>query len=101
MSGLSPGMYSCSGEGSRFLRGGVGERSFCLKNVRILPCFFFCGLAFEPFVDAMSVGISSSVEGAEEREESESAIFVVGFVGGGCGWSCGTREQRRSTARHV
>jgi hypothetical protein len=49
----------------------------------------------------MSVGISSSVEGAEEREESESAMFVVGFAGGGGGWSCGTREQRRSTARHV
>jgi hypothetical protein len=84
MSGLSSGTYTCSGEGSRFLRGGVGERSFCLKKVRILPCFFFCGVALEPFVGATSMGISSSVDGADEREESESAmlgLLVVVVVG--------------------
>jgi hypothetical protein len=85
MSGLSSGTYICSGEGSRFLRGGDGERSFCRKNVRILPCFFFCDVAFEPFVAAPSTGISSSVEGGDDREESESTMFAVGIIDGGRG----------------
>jgi hypothetical protein len=92
----------CSGEGSRFLRGGDGVRSFCLKNVKILPCFFFCGVSFEAFAGVTSTGISSSVDGADESEESESTMFAVADVDGGrVGLSCGTREQRRSTARHV
>jgi len=81
MSGLSSGTYACSGEGSRFLRGGDGERSFCLKNVKILPCFFFWGVALVPFLDA-STGISSSVDGGDESEESESTM-VAGVVVGG------------------
>jgi hypothetical protein len=83
MSGLSSGTYTCSGEGSRFLRGGVGERSFCLKNVKILPCFFFCGVVLDPFSSAASTGIPSSVDGGDEREESESGMSAVGVVDGG------------------
>jgi hypothetical protein len=77
----------CSGDGSRFLRGGGdGERSFCLKNDKMLPCFFLCGVALEPFVEVASTGISSSVDGGDEREESESTIFAGGVVRyGSCG----------------
>jgi hypothetical protein len=95
----------CSGEGSRFLRGGgVGERSFCLKKVKILPCFFFCGVALEPCAGAVSMGISSSVDGGDESEESESTMLgVVVVVAGGGPWlRLRTREAlRRSTAWNV
>lgn len=94
MSELSSGTYTCSGEGSRFFRGGDGERSFCLKNDNMLPCFFFCGVALEPFADVASTGISSSVEGGDEREESVSTMFAVEVVGRGCS---GRRGKRRST----
>lgn len=59
------------------MRGGVGDRSFCLKNDRILPCFLFCGVALEPFA-GVSTGISSSVDGGDERDESESTMVAVG-----------------------
>jgi hypothetical protein len=93
MYGLSSGTYTCSGEGSRFLRGGGdGERSFCLKKDRMLPCFFFLDLASEPFVVVASRGISSSVGGADERDESESAMVAGRGVGRGRrGRRCGTR----------
>jgi hypothetical protein len=81
------------------LRGGDGERSFCLKKDRILPCcFFFWGVALS-FVDSMLTGISSSVEGAEERELSESPMIVVEVDGRGRG--CGCFLTTKSTAKTV
>lgn len=77
MSGLSSGTISCGGEAGRFLRTGEGD----LKKDRMVPFFlfffFFCGVAFVACTGATTSVISSSVEGGEEREESESAMFVV------------------------
>lgn len=74
MSELSAGTYSCGGDAGRFLGGGDGER--CLKKVKMVPFdfFFLCGAAF---AGATSTGISSSVDGGEERDESESAMFGI------------------------
>jgi hypothetical protein len=65
--------------------------------------FLVCGVALDPFVAATSTGASSSVHGGDERDESESTMLAVDGVDGGCGRGrgCGTREQRRSTAKHV
>lgn len=90
MSGLSSRTYSCGGEAGRFRGGGDGER--CLKNVKMVPLdfflFFFCGAAF---VGATSTGISSSVDGGEEREESESAMVGLGGNGACCDCGCGCK----------
>lgn len=85
MSGLSAGTNSCGGEAGRFLGGGDGER--CLKKVKIVPLafFFFWADGFSALTGTASTGISSSVEGGEEREESESTMFAdVGVGRGGC-----------------
>jgi hypothetical protein len=106
MSGLSSGTNSCGGDAGRFLGGGEGDR--CLKKVKIVPFFFFffffCGDAVAALVSGISTGISSSVEGAEEREESESAM-----VAGVCGLMLVVvvssrnveRNSERSTVRHA
>lgn len=79
--GLSSGTSSCGGEAGRFLGGGDGER--CLKKVRIVLFFLlFFGAGLAAFAGAKSTGISSSVDGGEESEESESPMFVVVWVVG-------------------
>ena len=57
-----------------------------MKKVKMVPFFFFffCGDGVATFVGTASTGISSSVEGGEEREESESTMFAVVGVDGGC-----------------
>jgi len=72
ISGLSAKVYSCSGEGSRFLRGGgeistrgtVPDFGTLEKNLR-MPSFFF---------NCRSI---SSSDGADDRSE-ESDIFGCG-----------------------
>lgn len=81
MSGLSSGTYSWGGDAGRCLGGGEGDR--LLKKVKIVPFFFFFWFAaFGAFAVPVSMGISSSVGGAEESAESESVslMFVVAVV---------------------
>jgi hypothetical protein len=77
MSGLSSGAASRGGEGARFRGGGEGER--CLKKLRIVVFFFFFfwGDGFFALASGISTSISSSVGGADDREESESAMVAV------------------------
>lgn len=82
MSGLSSGPFIWGGEAGRFLGGGDGER--CLKKVKMVPFvfffFFFWVDSCSDMTGALSTGISSSVAGGEERDESESAMFAVPIV---------------------
>lgn len=103
MSGLSSGTGSCGGEAARFLGGGEGER--CLKKVKMVAFFFFFfwGEGFVAVASGTWTSISSSVGGAEDREESESAMVADVWVdvgrGGSCGCSCGTRRGTANRAR--
>jgi hypothetical protein len=61
--------------------------------------FFFCGVALGALMGATTFAISSSVEGGEEREESESAMLVM--VGLSWGWVAeGARSGRAVKTEH-
>lgn len=59
--------------------------------------FFFRGAACAAFAGALSIGISSSVGGADDSAESESVSDMLGVVGGGS--KLHERRGTSSTAR--
>jgi hypothetical protein len=74
-SGLSARDSSCAGEGDRLGRGGDGGVG------GVTGAFFFLGATFLPFAILVKMGargFSSSVGGADEREESESSMMRRG-----------------------
>jgi hypothetical protein len=106
MSGLSSGTASCGGDAGRFLRTGDGD----LKKDKMVPFFFFFfwGVAAGALTGATTSAISSSVEGGDERDESESMVGVGGCCVCRCGWGArrgveneGARGPRRLSTHEV